>query len=179
MRRLLYFLLALLFLLPVCGPAPFTCDDPLGCLELPPVSPFVIGVLATLSGVQAPAGTGMMESVQSVVKGYGPKLGHEVDLTWQGTGCIEQSARLSAALLRQTSDLLAVIGPSCPADAVLSIPAFEYARIAIPIPISSADSAFQKLASTIEGGNVSRIDGTLILPRTALQETLENQHDHC
>jgi ABC-type branched-subunit amino acid transport system substrate-binding protein len=175
MKRSLNILLVLLLFLPACGPALYTCDDPLGCLELPPDSPIVIGILATLAGVQAPAGTKMLTSIQATVKLYGPILGHKVELTWQGTDCTEQSARLAAALLLQTSDLLAVIGPSCPADAAYSIPAFEDAGIAVLNPSSDGASAFRKLASTIEAVAVSRKDGTLNLPRTALQETLENR----
>jgi ABC-type branched-subunit amino acid transport system substrate-binding protein len=175
MIRSLSLLFASVFLLAACKPATYTCTDPLGCLEIPPDSPLVIGVLTTLSGQYAPTGTEVLASIQFAVDETGPILNHKVDLVWQSTDCTEESARLAAALLVQTPDLLAVIGPSCLADAAFSIPVFEDAGIAVLTPTRSGDTAFRQLAEAIQEVTVSQNNGTLNLPRTALQKTLETQ----
>jgi len=175
MIRSLSLIVASIFLLAACGPATYTCTDPLGCLEIPPDSPLVIGVLSTLSGENAPAGTKMLASVQSAVDETGLILSHEVDLVWQGTDCTAESAHLAAALLVQTPDLLAVIGPSCPADAPFMIPVFEDAGVAVLNPTAGGNAAFRQLVSAIQEVAISQNNGTLNLPRAALQETLENQ----
>jgi branched-chain amino acid transport system substrate-binding protein len=176
MARPTCLLLASVIFLAACGPAPYACTDPLGCLEVPPGEPITIGVLAALSGEHAPAGTEMLASVQQASEETGPILGHEVDLIWQGTDCSETSARLAAAQLVQTLNLLAVIGPSCPADAPHFVPILEDAGIAVISPVGShGDAAYDKLVSAIETVAFQAEDDTLILPRAALQEALENQ----
>jgi hypothetical protein len=174
-------LLPILFLvcaasMATCIAPVYSCTDPLGCLEISPDSPFVIGVLTTLVSEGATAGTEMLASVQQASEETGPILGHEVDLIWQGTDCSETSARLAAAQLVQTPDLIAVIGPSCPADAPHFVPILEDAGIAVISPVGShGDAAYDKLVSAIETVAFLAEDDTLILPRAALQEALENQ----
>ncbi len=169
------FLVCIAFM-AACNAPVHSCTDPLGCLEIPPDSPLVIGVLTTLVSEGATAGIEMLASVQRASEETGPILGHEVDLIWQGTDCSETSARLAAEHLVQTPDLLAVIGPSCPADAPHSIPILEDAGIAVITPVGShGDVAYEQLVSAIEVVALFVEDGTLILPRAALQEALENQ----
>ncbi len=167
------FLASILFL-AACGPAPYTCTDPLGCLEIPPDAPIVIGVLPTLSGPNAPAGTEMLAAVQAAMEETDNILGHEVELIWEGSDCTANSARLAAARLALTSGLLAVIGPSCPADAPYALPALEDAGIVVLAPAPDGGAAFRQLASAIESAAILE-GGSLILPRTALQQAPENQ----
>jgi ABC-type branched-subunit amino acid transport system substrate-binding protein len=174
-------LLSIVFLvctasLVACNAPVYSCTDPLGCLEIPPDSPLVIGVLTTLVSEGATAGTEMLASVQRASEEIGPILGHEVDLIWQGTDCSETSARLAAEQLVQTPDLLAVIGPSCPAEAPHAVPILEDAGIAVISPLDGhGDTSYEKLVSAVEMIALFAEDGTLILPRAALQEALQNQ----
>jgi branched-chain amino acid transport system substrate-binding protein len=167
-----FFLVCALFL-SACGAAPYTCTDPLGCLDIPPGNPIVIGVLAALNGESAPAGTEMLAAVQSALEETSFILGHEVELVWEGTDCTEENARLATARLVQTPNLLAVIGPSCPADAPFAIPTLEDAGIAVLSPIRGGDAAFWQLAEAIQQSAVPRKDGSLIISRSALQDTIK------
>lgn len=174
MARPTCLLLASVIFLAACGPAPYACTDPLGCLEIPPGEPILIGVLAALSGEHASAGTEMLAAVQSALDETGDILGHEVELIWEGTDCTANSARLAAAHLALNSDLLAVIGPSCPADAPYALPALEDAGIAVIAPDPDGSAAFRQLAASIEAAAIAE-DGALILPRSAFQQALETQ----
>lgn len=165
-------LLVSILLLAACGPAPYACTDPLGCLELPPGEPITIGALAALSGEHAPAGTEMLAAVQAAVDETGLILGHEVELVWEGTDCTESSARLAAARLALTSNLLAVIGPSCPADATYAVPALEDAGIAILTPANGGDTAYRQLVEAIQKVVIQDTDGTLHIPRQTLTQAL-------
>lgn len=173
MTRSTPLLLVSILLLAACGPAPYTCTDPLGCLEIAPEEPIVIGVLAALSGPGAPAGTEMLAAVQAAVEEADVILSHEVELVWEGTDCTADSARYAATLLAQNPDLLAVIGPSCPADAPFAVPILEDAGIAVITP-RSGDAAYQQLVAAIKTAAILK-DGALILPRAAFQEALEGQ----
>lgn len=175
MTRILLILLASILLLAGCAPASYACTDPLGCLRIAPDAPIVIGVLAALSGEHASAGSEMLTAVQSAVEETGPILSHEVELIWEATDCSEASARLAAARLVLTPDLVAVIGPSCPADAPFSAPVLEDAGIAVLAPSSSGSDAFRRLAEAIQKVAVSGNDGSLSVPRSALQDAIKYQ----
>lgn len=175
MTRTFFLLLTFLLFLSACGPAPRTCTDPLGCLELPPGAPIVVGVLAALSGPESAAGTKMLAAVQSAAAQTGPLSGHEVELIWEATDCTEGSARLAADRLVRTADLLAVIGPSCPADAPFAFPALEDAGVALLAPALGGDRAFLQLVEAIQKIVVLEKDGSLSIPRAALQDAIKYQ----
>lgn len=51
------FLLTTSLLLASCAAVPDQCTDPLGCLEIPPDSPVVIGSILSTSGQNGSIGT--------------------------------------------------------------------------------------------------------------------------
>ncbi len=175
MPRPALLLLALPLLLAACGRPSYVCSDPLGCVEIAPSAPLRIAVLTALSGPEAPAGEAMLAAVQSAVEESGGLLGHEIELIWEGTDCTENSARRAAARLALTPNLLAVIGPSCPADAAYTLPVLADAGLAVLAPLPDGGAAFRQLASALEASVILLDDGALLLPRSAFQERLENQ----
>ena len=169
-------ILPLLFLLlTACGDSEYTCADPLGCLVIAPDQPIILGVLATTHAEKAPEGLALLAAVQESVVKFGALSNHDIVLTWEGTDCTEEDARLSAALLVQVHDLLAVIGPSCPQDIPFSVPILEDAGILVVEPSGGGEAAFKKLIAAIKLSVIFQEDGTLIIPRSALQEALTSQ----
>jgi ABC-type branched-subunit amino acid transport system substrate-binding protein len=168
-------LLTTSLLLVSCGAPPYKCTDPLGCVEISPGSPVVIGALVTVYGSQGRTGLQALDEIKTAIKETGQILGHEIKLAWQGTDCTEESARLSATLLTQTSDLLAVIGPTCASDAPIAVPILEDAGLPVISPSPSATYAFQRLNSAIEQTAIRQTDGTLVIPGTALQQAIQDQ----
>jgi ABC-type branched-subunit amino acid transport system substrate-binding protein len=168
-------LLTISLLLVSCGAAPYECTDPLGCLEISPGSPVVIGMLLTVYGSQGGTGLQALDEIETAIKETGQILGHDIELAWQGTDCTEENARLSAALLTRTSDLLAVIGPTCAADARIALPIFEDAGLPVLSLSPSATDAFRRLVSAIEQAAVRQTGGMLVIPRTVLQQAIQDQ----
>ncbi len=173
MIRLLCLIIASAILLSACGTAPYTCADPLGCLEIAPGDTLTIGVLATTTGEDALDGIALLNAVSSAVEEYGLVLGHEVDLVWEGTDCTEESAYLAAIRLLQTSSLLAVIGPSCHPDAPIVAPPLQDAGVVLIPPSPNSGLAYLQLVGAIQQVAVQQTDDSLILPRSALQQALE------
>ena len=162
-------------LLAACGADPHECSDQMGCLEISPGSPLVIGALLTIYGDQSGTGLQALDEIETIIEKTGQILGHEIELSWQGTDCSEENARLSATLLTLTSNLLAVIGPTCATDEEIANPILEDAGLPVISPSPSATEAFRRLVSAIEQTTIRQTDGTLIIPGTVLQQAIQDQ----
>lgn len=158
-----------------CGAVPYKCTDPLGRLEISPGSPVVIGALLTLYGNQRGTGIQALDEIETAIEETGQILGHDIEHTWQGTDCTEENARFSATLLTLTSNLLAVIGPTCVAEARITLPILDDAGLPVISPSPSATDAFWRLVSAIEHTAIRQTDGTLVIPGTVLQQVIQDQ----
>ena len=76
---------------------PFTCTDPLGCVELSPEKPIKIGVLQALSGKVSPLGQAQVRGLQLALdKRKGEILSHPVVLQIEDTGCTAEGGANAA-----------------------------------------------------------------------------------
>jgi ABC-type branched-subunit amino acid transport system substrate-binding protein len=157
-----------------CTSVAYDCTDPLGCLEISAGDHVVIGAILTVFGRQGAAGLQVLEEIRSAIKEQDLILGHEIDLAWQGDDCSSEDARLSATQLARTPDLLAIIGPTCESDAQTVLPIFEAAGLPVLPPSSSVTDTFQRLVSGIEQVAIQQTGGTLIIPLTALQQSIQD-----
>ncbi len=167
-------LLAFSLLMVSCGAAQYECTDPLGCLEILPNSPVVIGALLAASGSQGEAGLQVLDEIKTAIEDTGIILGHDIELVWEGTDCSEEGARIAATLLAETSDLLAVIGPTCVTDTYTALPILEDAGLSIILPSPNATDAFYRLILAIGQTAIRQTDGTLIIPRTIFQQAIRD-----
>jgi branched-chain amino acid transport system substrate-binding protein len=166
--------LTISLLLVSCGSSPYECTDPLGCVEIPPGSPIIVGALLTVYGSQGGIGLQALDEIKTAIEETGQILGHDIELEWQGNDCTMESARLSATLLTRASDLLTVIGPTCSADERIALSILEDAGLPVISPSPSAKVAFQRLVPTIEKTAIRQTDGTLVISRTALLKAIQN-----
>jgi len=162
--------LAASLLLTGCGASSYRCTDPLGCLTISPNDPVVIGALITVEGSQGKTGLTALAELKNAIAGTGTILGHEITLDWQGDDCTEAGARVAATLLTLDTDLTAVIGPTCAADAPFALSILTDAGLAEISLSPNATAAFQRLIQAIEQAAIQQINGTLIIPRTKLQQ---------
>jgi len=116
-----------------------------------------------------------LDEIKTAIKQTGQILDHDIELTFQGDDCTEENARLSATLLSGKSDLLAIIGPTCPADLPITLPILEDAGLVALSPSPSATDAFQHLVFAIEQVAIRQPDGTIVIPRTALHLAVQNK----
>jgi ABC-type branched-subunit amino acid transport system substrate-binding protein len=178
-RRLVAMTVLLLLLgsLPVaCSSAPYQCLDPLGCLEIPPGSPLVIGTLLASAGPQSRAGGETLLGIRKAVDETGDLLGHPIELDEWDTDCSEKDARTGAINLGMNSALVAVIGPTCAGQESIAAQILNDVGIPLltPAPGSTSGTTLtRRMLSTIEQVAVQDADGTLHIPRQALLDALE------
>jgi ABC-type branched-subunit amino acid transport system substrate-binding protein len=168
-------LLMIIILNVSCYSAPNGCNDPLGCQEVSAGNPLVIGALLTIYGQQGTAGLKVLDELRTIKEITGEILDHPIDLDWQGTDCTENSARLAATLLARNQRLIAVIGPTCGSDSSTALPILEDAGLQLIPPTPSPTVAFLRLLSAIQDVAILRKDGTLLIPRTDLQNLISIQ----
>jgi ABC-type branched-subunit amino acid transport system substrate-binding protein len=168
-------LLTLSLLLISCGAAPYECTDPLGCLEISPGSPVVIGTILATTGQNGPAGTEALQSLEKAVADKDELLGHPIQLLRYGTDCTADSARAAATEFAIYPDLSAVIGPTCTDEAVVAGPILINAGIPLLSPVPNSVAAYElanQVFTAIEQVAVQMPDKVLYIPRQALLDEL-------
>jgi branched-chain amino acid transport system substrate-binding protein len=166
-------MLMITILLTACAAPAYTCTDPLGCLEIPSGSPVFIGLLYTSEGPDVPLGLVALKQVEQAIEERDLLLNHEIDLIREGTDCTPEGAREAATRLARTSDLVAVIGPTCTSDADIATSILSDAGIAILTPyLPDAHTATDLLFTAVEQTAVRGRGGTIYIPRTILRDAL-------
>jgi branched-chain amino acid transport system substrate-binding protein len=168
-------LVIICLLLVSCGAAPYDCTDPLGCLEIPPGSPVVIGAILATSGEQRPLATASLQSVKKAIADKGKFLGHPLQLITYGTDCIAESAQMAATEFATNSNLSAVIGPTCSDEAAAASPVLLNAGIPLLGPVTNSTAAYtltNQVLAAIQQVSVQMPDKTIYIPRQALLSVL-------
>jgi ABC-type branched-subunit amino acid transport system substrate-binding protein len=167
--------LTLCLVLVSCEAAAYQCNDPLGCLEIPPGSPVVIGAILATSGHYGSIGTESLQEVEKAVSEKDMLLSHSIKLYQYGTDCTAASAREAATEFATYAELIAVIGPTCALESDVAGRILLDAGIpllsTVPDPSAAYKMAAQVLAA-IEQVAVRMPDETLFIPRQALFEAL-------
>ena len=169
-------LLTINLLLASCKTAHFQCTDPLGCLEIPPDSAVVIGVILATSGQNGPVGLESLQLVEEKVEAKDMLLGHRIKLFHYGTDCTADSARTAATEFATYTDLSAVIGPTCTGESVVAGPILKDAGIPLLGPVANSETALvlvNQVFIAIEQVAVKMPDKTLFIPRQALFDALQ------
>lgn len=158
-----------------CTPPPYTCLDPLGCLELQSGDPLVIGAILATSGSDGTSGLQALENIETAVADQDMLFGHSLKLYRFGTDCSPSSARQAATEFATYPELVAVLGPSCAEEQTVAESILFAAGIPLlgPIPDPSrAVTLAVKLLTAIEEVSVQGGQGVLIIPRQALFDAL-------
>ena len=169
----------IILLSTACSPHPYTCTDPLGCLEISPGSPVVIGLLYTSTGPYSQTGSDTLAQVEQAITDRGTLLGHEIGLIREGSDCTPEGVFKAATRLALHGELIAVIQPECGEDLVINTRPLEAAGISLlrPSP-SEVYAAVNLLFANIEKIAVRGQGKTLNFPRTAVREALEETGYH-
>jgi ABC-type branched-subunit amino acid transport system substrate-binding protein len=169
-------LLMISLLAAACSASPAPCSDPLGCVEIPPESPLVIGALLANTGDYLSAGMEALAGIESALEKKGDLLGHPIQLIHTGTDCTAESARLAAVKFALVADLTAVIAPTCSAEFTLAGSILADAGIPLVEPIFTSPSTARELTdqvlSALEQVALQGADGSISIPRQALFEVI-------
>ncbi|MCF6187083.1 MAG: branched-chain amino acid ABC transporter substrate-binding protein [Desulfobulbaceae bacterium] len=133
--------LSLLTLLAGCNKPepPFTCTDPLGCVDMAPGESIQIGVLQAVSGEVAPLGQAQIRGLELALdKRQGKLLGHRIALQIEDTGCTAEGGANAALKIIANPQTVAIFGTTCSGAAATAAQAMSDASLTM---ISGNNSA--------------------------------------
>lgn len=95
-----------------------SCDDPLGCVDIPAKAPLKIGVIQSLSGKTAPLGQEQMRGLElALERRQGKILGREVSFMVEDSGCQPEGGANAALKVVADPAVVAIFGTTCSGDA--------------------------------------------------------------
>jgi hypothetical protein len=173
--RVLFQISVLLLILCACSTQPYTCDDPLGCLEISRDEPVVIGAILATSGPGAQQGLDALAVIKTTLSEHDSLFGHPVNLIQYGTDCTPRSALVGAMEFVLDERLSGVIGPSCPMEEAATATIFRNAGLPWLSPVSDPMQVREmvlRLLDALSAVGIATPQGTLYIPRQALYDLL-------
>ncbi|MBN1451670.1 MAG: branched-chain amino acid ABC transporter substrate-binding protein [Anaerolineales bacterium] len=149
--------------LGACGPAPYECTDPIGCVDIAPGEPIHIAYAMVISGPDETLGIDSRTGVEVAVALKGQVLGHDISLTGEDEACSAEGGQAAGTKLAADPTIVAVIGTSCSSAARVAVPLLSQAGFVI---ISASNTA----PDLTEAGNPNNFPGYL---RTAHSDSVQ------
>ncbi len=142
MKRLLVFiLLSLLVTFNAPGFADSHCMDELGCVELGPDDPVVIGAMLAQSGATAFFGEDSLGGIQlAILERGGRLLDREIVLTTEDSLCAAEGGQIAARRVTSDNSVLGIIGTNCTSAAQGALPIVSEAGMLMISPSNAAPS---------------------------------------
>ncbi len=109
-----------LVLAACAGGAPeFVCEDPIGCVDIPPGEPIKIAALQAISGAVASLGTDQVRGIEIAIDDRdGELLGHPIELQVEDDLCSSEGGTTGAQKIVSDPQVIGIIGTSCSGAAV-------------------------------------------------------------
>lgn len=155
MNQTLVFTLLLSGALLVGSPALGTdCADTLGCIELAPDEPIVIGAMLTHSGANAFFGEDSQGGLElAIIARGGELLGRDIEVSHEDELCTSEGGQAAAQRLAADPTIVGIIGPSCSSAAQGALPIISEAGM---LTISPSNTSPALTSTDIEAGGVWR-----------------------
>ena len=155
MKRNPVFIIILTFALLAGWPASGAdCADPLGCVELPPGEPVVIGAMLTHSGANAFFGEDAQGGMElAIIARGGELLGREIELAVEDELCTSEGGQAAAQRLAADPTIVGIIGSSCSSAAQGALPIISAAGM---LTISPSNTSPALTSTDIDAGGVWR-----------------------
>ncbi len=148
-KRLLALLVALVLAsmaLGACGPAPYECNDAIGCVDIAPDEPIHIAYMLTISGATSYLGQDSQGAIEIAIDDRGGELvGHPLQLTGEDSLCSAEGGQTAATKIAADPTILGVIGTNCSSAATAAMPTISGAGLVMLSPSNTAP------ALTLEG----------------------------
>lgn len=123
-----------------CLRKPYSCTDPLGCVEVGNAESIQIGILLTLSGSNSPLGNDALRGVEIAVTDKKQVFGHSVELVKEDDQCSQAGGQQGAAQLAANPKIVAVIGATCSSASEPAAKTLSNAGLVMISPSSTAPS---------------------------------------
>ena len=132
----------------------FDCKDPLGCIEVAPDDPIVLGAMLTHSGANAFFGEDSQGGMELAINARGGEvLGREIVLVVEDELCTSEGGQAAAQRLAADPTIVGIIGPSCSSAAQGALPIISEAGMST---ISPSNTSPALTNADIETGGVWR-----------------------
>jgi branched-chain amino acid transport system substrate-binding protein len=93
--------------------AEFTCEDPIGCVDIPAGDPIRVGYALVISGPNETLGVDSRRGVEIAIDDKPEVLGHPVELVGEDALCSAEGGQTALTKLVSDPSLIAVIGTNC------------------------------------------------------------------
>ncbi len=120
--------------------AGYTCDDPLGCVEVAQDDPIVIASALVVSGPNASLGLDTQYGAEIALKFRGDVLGHPLELQAEDGGCSAEGGQTAATKIVSNENVVAVVGHNCSSSCTPAAPIYEDAGFTMVSPSCTAPS---------------------------------------
>lgn len=131
--------LFVIMLLPVSADA--ACDDPLGCVEVGPDDPIVVGAMLVVSGAINYLGEDTLGGVELALLARDYRLlDREIELALEDSLCTAEGGQVAAQRLAADPSVLGAIGTNCSSAAQGAIPIISEAGMVMIAPSNTSPS---------------------------------------
>lgn len=131
--------LFVIMLLPVSAGA--ACDDPLGCVEVGPDDPIVVGAMLVVSGAINYLGEDTLGGVELALLARDYRLlDREIELALEDSLCTAEGGQVAAQRLAADPSVLGAIGTNCSSAAQGAIPIISEAGMVMIAPSNTSPS---------------------------------------
>ena len=163
----------LLFSLSISAFGAPLCADELGCVEVAPGEPIVVGAMLTHSGANAFFGEDSQGGIElAILDRGGQLLGREIELTVEDELCTSEGGQTAAQRLASDRAIVGIIGPSCSSAAQGALPIISEAGL---LTISPSNTSPALTSTDSEAGGVWRPGYYRITPNDRFQGLLAGQ----
>ncbi len=128
-----------LFFFPVLADA--ACDDPLGCVEVEPDDPIVVGAMLVVSGAINYLGEDTLGGVElALLARDNSLLDHEIELVLEDSLCTAEGGQVAAQRLAADPTVVGAIGTNCSSAAQGAIPIISESGLVMIAPSNTSPS---------------------------------------
>ncbi len=118
----------------------YTCDDPLGCVEVAKDDPIVLASALVVSGPNASLGLDSQYGAEIALKFRGDVLGHPLELEAEDGGCSAEGGQTAATKIVSNESVVAVVGHNCSSSCTPAAPIYNDAGYTMVSPSCTAPS---------------------------------------
>lgn len=148
----------------------FDCTDNLGCIEVAPGDPIVLGAMLTHSGANAFFGEDSLGGIELAILDRGRMvLGREIELTGADDQCTSEGGQAAGQRMASDRTIVGIIGPSCTSAAQGALPIISEAGL---LTISPTNTAPELTNADVDSGGAWRPGYYRITPNDRFQGLL-------
>ena len=117
----------------------YTCDDPLGCVEIPAGDPIRIAYMLVVSGPNESLGVDSKRGIEIAIDDLnGMLLGREIELVGEDSQCSPEGGQAAAQKIAADKTIVGVIGTNCSSAAKNAAPIISEAGMVMISPSNTA-----------------------------------------